>query len=160
MGSPLQTGAVSHCPPVQSECDLGPKSFPLVFVSFQVCKKLATFLGTDKITIIHSYTNHSWLRQNMYYMKMKKLCPSYIYIDATGMNYIRRMDTPVVSKYILQIKNMEKINKYFTVISITDFYDLYFSLDYFYWGVDRGRIEVINKHLNHVKLIWSIFYSS
>lgn len=76
-----------------------------------------------------------------------------IYIDATGMNYIRRMDTPVVSKYILRIKNMEKINKYFTVISITDFYDLYFSFDYFYWGVNRGRKEVIYKHLNHVKLI-------
>lgn len=65
------------------------------------------------------------------------------------MNYIRRMDTPVVSKYILQIKNMEKINKYFTVISITDFYDLYFAFDYFYWGVNRGRKEVIYKHLNH-----------
>lgn len=57
-----------------------------------------------------------------------------IYIDATGMNYIRRMDTPVVSKYILRIKNMEKINKYFTVISITDFYDYIFLLTIFIGG--------------------------
>lgn len=59
MESPLQTGAVSHCPPVQSECGLGPKSFPLVFVSFQVCMKLATFPDTDEIKVINLYTNHS-----------------------------------------------------------------------------------------------------
>ena len=48
MESPPQTGAVCHCPPVQSGCDWGPENSPLVFVSSPVCMRLAIFLDTFK----------------------------------------------------------------------------------------------------------------
>ena len=55
MGSPLQTGAVCHCPPVQSGCDWGPENSPSVFVSSPVCMRLAIFLDTFKKKLIPSW---------------------------------------------------------------------------------------------------------